>query len=128
MSLDRRLLSPKGKAKLAIVIVNHRTPQLVTACLNSFLAELAPDSIVVIVDNASEDGSVENLRAWISANDKRGLVHLLESRNGGFAAGNNLGICSVDAQFYLLLNSDTIMRRPGTIDGLLAIAERYPRA
>src|SRR4029079_13812592 len=103
-------------------IVNYCTPRLVTDCLSSFLPELDDDSIVVVVDNHYKDDSVAELRAWTSAHDKRHQVHILEApRNGGFAAGNNLGIRSIKAEYYLLLNSDTIMRH-GTLDALLAIA------
>ena len=47
--------------------------------------------------------------------------------NGGFASGNNIGIRMVTAQYYLLLNSDALVR-PGAIATLLETAQQYPDA
>jgi len=47
--------------------------------------------------------------------------------NGGFSAGNNLGIQAIDAENYLLLNSDTIVR-PGAIQTLGLALDQYPEA
>ena len=117
-----------GLATLAVVIVNYRTPQLVIDCLNSFHESLDECARVVVVDNASEDNSIGLLRQWASACDRKWLVSLIESpKNNGFSAGNNLGIRSIDAEFYLLLNSDTIVR-PGAIGELIETARSNPRA
>jgi GT2 family glycosyltransferase len=48
-------------------------------------------------------------------------------RNGGFSAGNNAGIRASDAEFYLLLNSDTLVR-PGALAELLRAAREHPEA
>jgi GT2 family glycosyltransferase len=59
------------------------------------------------------------LRRWIRDNDADDCTRLIESStNGGFAAGNNIGIKSCDARFYLLLNSDTLVRE-GALERLL---------
>ncbi len=103
--------------ELAIVIVNYRTSGLTLDCLTSLEAEIEPAMRVIVVDNASGDGSAERIEQSI---DERGWawVTLLRSRhNGGFAAGNNLGIRSVRAEAYVLLNSDTIVQR-GAFAGL----------
>lgn len=112
------------RKKLAVVIINFRTPDLVASCLDSLLGQLrAPDHAVVIVDNASCDGSAERLEHWMAANDRHGLVQLICSEhNLGFSGGNNLGIRARNADYYLLLNSDTIVR-PGAIAALLKTAE-----
>src|SRR5690348_6620488 len=97
--------------KLAVVIINYRTPDLVTQCLASLQEQLADvDARVIVVDNLSQDDSVAKLRDWLAAHDSRNIVGLIESGvNGGFSSGNNLGIRAVDADYYLLLNSDTIV-------------------
>ena len=65
---------------------------------------------VIVVDNASGDNSVEQIQQTITENNWSQWVQLLPSSvNGGFSAGNNLGIKAVAADAYLLLNSDTIV-------------------
>lgn len=114
---------------LACVIVNYKTPELVIACLPGLLADLdGRDARVVIVDNCSGDDSARRIREWVREAGEDRRVQVLESSfNGGFAAGNNLGIRAVQARYYLLLNSDTLVR-PGAIAALLEAAESHPEA
>jgi GT2 family glycosyltransferase len=81
---------------------------------------------VVIVDNASGDGSDGAIERLITERGWTEWVRLERSPiNGGFSAGNNYGLRRIDAEYYLLLNSDTIVR-PGAIDQLLDAAESNP--
>lgn len=114
---------------LNIVIVNFRTPDFVTACLQTLLPQLSGRSAeVVVVDNCSGDDSVPRISSWLGEYDAENKVHLVKSAiNSGFAGGNNLGIRALEAKFYLLLNSDTLVR-PGAIDMLLKTAARFPSA
>ncbi len=114
---------------LAIIIINYKTPNLVIDCLSSLQdqIELNCDSVVV-VDNASGDNSVEQLETAVTQNQWQSWVKILPSQvNGGFSAGNNLGIQSVSADAYLLLNSDTLVR-PGAIATLKEAMQAYPEA
>jgi len=114
--------------KLAIIILNYKTPDLVLDCLVSLENEIAPGIKVIVVDNDSNDGSVDRIEADIASNRWRGWVSVLRSPlNGGFSAGNNLGIQSVEADAYLLLNSDTIIRT-GAIKQLLHAQTLHPDA
>lgn len=114
--------------RLAIIIVNYRTPNLVIDCLNSLEQEIEVGSdIVIVVDNASGDSSVEQLEQAITAKNWGQWVRLLPSNsNGGFSAGTNLGIKAIAADFYLFLNSDTIAR-PGAIQSLLEAMQAHPK-
>ncbi len=105
---------------LSIVIINFRTPKLVTKCIASVLPELENlDSRVVLVDNYSQDSSVQDIRHWLKKHDADSKVLFIQSdKNAGFSAGNNIGIKAQKAKYYLLLNSDTIMRS-GTIQVLI---------
>lgn len=102
-------------ADLSIIIVSFNTAGELADCLASLRA--SPPSIshdIVVVDNASTDGTAEIIRAdWPEV---RLIVH---ARNVGFAAANNAGILAVDSEFVLLLNSDTVVRS-GAIDTLVA--------
>jgi len=115
--------------RLAIVIVNYRTPNLTIDCLASLQTEVeVGQHCVVVVDNASGDDSVEQIQQAITANNWSEWVKVLPSPvNGGFSAGNNLGIKAITADAYLLLNSDTIVR-PGAIASLIKAMETHPQA
>jgi GT2 family glycosyltransferase len=110
-------------ARTAIIIVNYRTAGLVINCLRSLLPEIGPDDRVVIVDNASGDDSVGRIGSWLAESDPSRRASVLSaSANGGFAVGNNLGIRKIHARYYLLLNSDTLVR-PGLLAALVAAAD-----
>jgi hypothetical protein len=97
------------------VIVNYRTPELTLDAVRSLVGEIDPlRDVVVVVDNASGDGSAGRLRAALEQAGWKG-VYLVESpRNTGFAGGNNAGIAALRAEAYLLLNSDALAR-PGAL-------------
>jgi GT2 family glycosyltransferase len=120
----------KNKIMLAVVIVNYKTPRMVIDCVQSLLPELRELSArVVIVDNFSGDDSVVNIQNWLNEQGEQvAQVELLESPgNLGFSGGNNVGIRAVEADYYLLLNSDTLVR-PGVIQTLLDTAQQHPTA
>lgn len=99
------------KKRLAVIIVNYRTPDLTVDCLTSLESEIRSDEdIVVVVDNASGDGSFEKIESSVVEQGWGSWVRPVQSPvNGGFSAGNNFGIAQVEAEAYLLLNSDTIV-------------------
>jgi GT2 family glycosyltransferase len=110
-------------ARLAIIIVNFNAREHLENCLASLAA--APPATshqVVVVDNASTDGSAGSVRArWPS-------VSLYEQpENRGFAAGNNAGIRATASELILLLNGDTIVP-PGALDALVARLDATPAA
>jgi hypothetical protein len=115
------------RVRLAVVIVNYRTPELTVAAARSVLGELkALGGRCAIVDNNSQDGSTEILAPFACANAE--LVDFIPSlRNGGFAAGNNLGIGALRADYYLLLNSDA-EAEPGALATMLEAAAAAPDA
>lgn len=105
---------------LTIVIVSFNARADLTACLASLAA--APPATphqIVVVDNASEDGSVEAARAM------PGVQVMPLDSNVGFAAANNVAIRATQSDLILLLNSDTIVPA-GAIDALVARLRRDP--
>ena len=80
-----------------------------------------------IVDNASPDDSLEKIRAWRAALETEIPVEIIASPvNGGFAAGNNLGLKHCDARYCVLLNSDTIVQ-PDAIETMLGAMKKNPQ-
>ena len=121
--------SKNGMIKLSCIIVNYRTPDYLLDCLPGLITELDDiDAIITIVDNHSGDDSVKKIGEWVRSNNLQNKVCIIESpTNAGFASGNNIGIRSINAEYYLLLNSDTLIRS-GAIKKLLDTAEKYPDA
>lgn len=112
--------------RTAVVVINFRTPQLTIDCLETLVGEIDPSQdIVVVVDNDSGDDSYSRIESHIQKQGWQTWVDLIPSgKNGGFSFGNNVGIKSVEAKYYLLLNSDTLVR-PGALETMRqAIQER----
>ncbi len=89
---------------VSVIIVNYNTLQLTKECIDSiFLKTEGVDFEVILVDNASSDGSQEFFRE-----DKR--IRFIESdSNLGFGKANNLGYKYAIGKYIFLLNSDTIL-------------------
>lgn len=116
--------------KIAVVILNYRTPGMTVDCLETLEPELVQrgDARVYVVDNCSGDGSADQIEQAINDRGWSGWCELLPSEvNGGFAAGNNVGLRKAHAdggfEYALLLNSDTLVR-PGAITELLNAGEQ----
>lgn len=105
------------------VIVNYKTPQLCIDCLRSLFVSSCTQ--IVIVDNASNDGSLNALNSFVSETGSKTISVLESHANGGFSSGNNLGIKSCNGKYILLLNSDTIVR-PGAIELLIKTLDDNP--
>lgn len=90
--------------KLSIIIVNYNTQQLLNECLES-IKQYTPfiDYEVLVVDNASLDGSAEYLKGVTQGN----INVILNQNNKGFASANNQAICDAKGKYILLLNPDT---------------------
>ncbi len=108
---------------LAIVIVNYNARRHLENCLESLTSSPpATPHQIVVVDNASGDGSVEAVRARWPA------VSVIEMpANAGFSAGNNAGIRATTGSLILLLNNDTIVPA-GAIDSLVGRLLAHPDA
>lgn len=114
---------------LTVSIINYKTADLTIACVQSVLADIGDlDVHVVVVDNASGDGSAETIAAWIAEQPEGTPVSLVRSeKNTGFSGGHNIGIGARQSEYYLILNSDAVLR-PGFLNAILAAAMDTPQA
>ncbi|HEX5719126.1 MAG TPA: glycosyltransferase family 2 protein [Thermoanaerobaculia bacterium] len=107
---------PAPPDEIAVVLVTHNDrARLLDALVSVRNAE------VVVVDNASTDGTAEVVRRAFPE------VRLLESPNDGYGAAANRGIAACSAPFVLLLNSDVVVR-PGALRALAGYLASHPRA
>lgn len=91
-------------AKVSVVIVNYNGQDLLGELFESLAAQTRPADEVIMVDNASYDGSAEFVRKsfpWVKL--------IVSSTNNGFAEGNNIGTASAQGEYIALLNSDTVV-------------------
>lgn len=87
---------------LSIVIPNWNGKKFLQVCLNALRAQTYQSLEVIIVDNASEDGSQDYIRTYYPE------VHLIElPGNRGFTGACNVGMQAAKGQFVCLLNNDT---------------------
>jgi hypothetical protein len=103
-------LSEQEKISLSIIIVSYNTKNVTKNCLESILTSLKSTKLdyeIILVDNASTDGSVELLREFAA---KLPNLKLLENKeNLGFAKANNEGARQARGNYLLFLNSDIIV-------------------
>ena len=115
--------------QIAISIINYRTGPMTIECVRSVLADIGDlDAQVVVVDNASNDGSADQIANWIAGQPTGVPVTLVRSvENTGFSGGHNLGMAALRADHYLILNSDALLRQ-GFLVQILAAADASPQA
>jgi GT2 family glycosyltransferase len=110
-------------ADLSVCIVNWNTREHLRHCLEALHEHHGRlDLQVIVVDNASSDGSADMVRA-----DFTEVVLIVNDDNVGYARGNNQALERADAEFALLLNPDTIVT-DGALRALLDCAARHPKA
>ena len=114
------------ETKLVVSIINYKTAELTLQCVQSVLDDLHDiDGYVAIVDNRSDDGSIEKISTWITEHGLEDRVELIASEtNSGFSGGHNKGIGAKRAEFYLVLNSDAVVKR-GFFSAILDAAENH---
>ena len=91
--------------KLSVVIVSYNARQYLGPCIRSVeQAMKGIDGEIIVVDNQSSDGTVEDLKTHFPQ------VQVVESGgNIGFAKANNIGIRLSHSPYVLLLNPDTVV-------------------
>jgi GT2 family glycosyltransferase len=110
--------------KVSVIVLTYDNLAFTRACLDSLERYTHyPDWELILVDNASRDGSVEFLQDY-AARRKRVRL-LLNTENRGFAAGNNQGLAAATGEVLILLNNDTYVT-PGWMTGLVRHLRRRP--
>ena len=119
---------------LSVIIVSWNVRDLLRQCLRSISSEQSAVNIqqspvhrlrlteILVVDNASADGTVEMLHAEFP--DVRVIPN---SNNAGFTRGNNQALAVAQGRYLFLLNPDTELRL-GALQALIDYADAHPRA
>ena len=109
--------------KLSVIIVNYKVKHYLEQCLRSVAEASRGIAVeVIVVDNASGDGSVEYLRERFPD-----VTIIASEENLGFARANNLAIRNSHGQYVLLLNPDTIVAEE-TFSDFISFMDSTPDA
>lgn len=116
------MMSVSGAVDISVVIVGWNARPYLELCLDS-LAKAPPRRTmeVLVVDNASTDGSAEMIEAkfpWVKL--------IKSSENLGFAKGNNVAIKQCRGRYIALVNPDVIVF-PGCLDALADFLDQNPK-
>lgn len=104
------------------IVVSHNTRDLLAACVQSLLAVREAGELrrIIVVDSESADGSADCIC------ERFPDVEVLEVPNRGYGAAANAGIERSDAEYYLVLNADTVIP-PGSIARLAAALDDHAK-
>lgn len=105
----------KGE-KVYIIVLNYKNYKDTLMCLESLLELKYNDFSIIVIDNASNDGSSEKIMQWIQNYSNNISIEFIESKfNLGYAGGNNIGIRKAlqdeEMKYVWVLNNDTIVNK-----------------
>lgn len=109
-----------------IVILNYKTPQDVLKCVKSIEANTSGDYRIYMVDNNSQDNSVDVMR---TISDGERIKLFVADKNGGYSYGNNIGAkeaISDKCENILFINPDVVVKR-NAIDKLAEVLTENPK-
>ena len=113
-------MSGPMRASVVVVTYNHRT--IISRCLSALSATLGPNDEVIVVDNASCDGTADDVARCLP------WVYVMRcDANAGFGAGCNRGARNAQGRYLVFLNPDT-EPQAGWLDALLAGLRAAPDA
>ncbi|MFH1426655.1 MAG: glycosyltransferase family 2 protein [Candidatus Kerfeldbacteria bacterium] len=106
--------------KLSFIILNYKTKNHLRLCLeNIHKIPLDLEYEIIVVDNASDDGSVEMVRQQFPG------VMLIENKaNTGHSAGNNMGIKQASGEYIAIVNPDIVLRSAEDFHKLVAYLDQ----
>jgi len=106
---------------VSIIIVSYNTGDVIAACLDSLLSDRKYSTEILVVDNASSDGSVKLIK-----NNYSSVNLITNTENSGFAAANNQALKLYRGNYVLFLNPDTVVKS-GFIERALEFMETHPK-
>lgn len=118
----------KKKECMTVVVPVYNRKELVVRCLDSIYAQTCRPLNVIVVDNGSSDGTVENVRRWASmrCDDSFGLEIICEPRRGA-ANARQRGLENTKTKYVMFFDSDDVMRND-SVEKILDTWKKNPEA
>lgn len=111
---------------IAVIVVNYKMRDCAREALTTLFSDIRSTTLsikAIVVDNDSNDGIGEMVEKEFPQ-----ALFLHNGGNIGFGAANNNGFRAVPAKYYFLLNPDTRLLEPKTLERMYAFMEAKPRA
>lgn len=106
VNVFEKVISALPEPLISVIVITYNNLDLTRACLDSIARYSDYSNLeIIVVDNASSDGSPEFLQKWTEGAGNRHLI--LNPDNRGFAAANNQGLELAQGEYLVLLNNDT---------------------
>jgi len=114
---------PETAPTVSIIVLTYNGIEDTRMCLESIVAHTHIAHELIVVDNASKDGTPDYLRTFAAEHANVRLV--LNEDNLGFSGGNNLGLAISRGRYVVLLNNDTVVT-DGWVSRMVEVVEREP--
>ncbi|MBR3622514.1 MAG: glycosyltransferase [Selenomonadaceae bacterium] len=108
--------------KVSIIIPVYNTEKYIAECLESVISQELKDFEILCIDDASTDNSPEIMRKY-TEKDKRIRIITLQ-KNGGQAAGRNLGMKNAEGEYVYFLDSDDMLQE-GALQSMCSLIDQY---
>lgn len=121
------------KTMISYVVLHYLDVKTTSKCIDALLLLEVPENAehhIIIVDNASENGSLENLQARYGSDNR--ITFLIAEENLGYARGNNIGYKyaseTLQSDYIVVLNNDLFLRQKDFSSRVLSEYGRMPYA
>lgn len=122
--IRRNIPLTAGKDTISIIVLTWNALEYTKLCAAALLKHTDKRHELIFVDNGSRPDTVQYLQQ-LSEQDSR-IKIILNGKNLGFAAGNNIGIAAASGRHICLLNSDTVVTS-GWLENMLTRMQSNPR-
>lgn len=103
---------------VSIIIINWNEKEYLNKCIASLFKQTYKNIEIIVVDNASEDGSLQYIRKKFSK-----IKFIINKTNLGYATANNIGYKASKGKYILFLNNDTIVSKNFLIELIKTLTE-----
>lgn len=110
---------------VTVHIVTYNSAEDIEVCLNAVLRQTYELQKVIVIDNASVDGTAERVRNYIERTESRIIQLISNPSNTGFAPAHNQAIRMTESDYVLVLNPDVELGN-GYVERLVREMERQP--
>ena len=104
-----------------VIVPCYNVEKYIEECIESILAQKTKYNFCITIIN---DGSIDSTREVLRKYENINNVRIIDQNNKGFSGARNSGISQAHGRYLLFVDADDVLL-PGTIDGLMSLAEKY---